>query len=193
MRVFEELKILEAFSYQEEIIAILQDVQGKSDESSPEHGSRADSIGSLHAHSIAELSGKQARAQSFQSAWSRICQSLLPWHASRQGSNQTWTLTCTLDPAVGEVNWLSEDFSSVILNRVTMPLTRCETSWTSWEVGSGKNRREAYLAKLDRKDRLAKDNVILSIGTMLAGIPKEFRTKSAAFLHYKKGTGRGLA
>jgi signal transduction histidine kinase len=186
--VFEELENLEASATKEEIIAILQDVQSNLTKVH-EHGTRADSIvTSMLQHSRA--SGSKREPKAFNPLIKEFVN--LSFHGMRAGKAPiNVDIDLQLDPAVGEVNLISEDFSRVILNLCNNAFDAMRDK-LKLEVGSGKP--EAYLAKLTVKTALQKDKVILSIGDNGGGIPKEIQDKILQpFFTTKKGTdGTGL-
>jgi len=149
------------------------------------NGSRADSI-VLPCSSNSRASGSKREAQSFQSADQKnFCQSLLPWPCEPAKASSTWTLLVQLDPAVGEVNLISEDFSRWSWICVTNAFEeRCETSFG---VGGRKWKPEAYLAKLTVKTALQKrqSDPPLSIGAQLCGriTQRKFRTNPCSLSH----------
>jgi len=116
----------------------------------------------------------------------------LSFHGMRAGKSPiNVDIDLQLNPLVGEVMMISEDFSRVILNLCNNGFDAMRDK-LKLEVGSGKP--EAYLAKLTVKTALQKDKVILSIGDNGGGIPEEIRDKILQpFFTTKKGTeGTGL-
>jgi signal transduction histidine kinase len=184
--VFEELENLEASATKEEIIAILQDVQSNLTKVH-EHGTRADSIvTSMLQHSRA--SGSKREPKAFNPLVKEFVN--LSFHGMRAGKSPiNVDIDLQLDPKVGDVLLISEDFSRVILNL-------CNNAFDAMreklKIGSGKS--EAYLPKLTVTTALQKDKVILSIGDNGGGIPLEIRDKILQpFFTTKKGTdGTGL-
>jgi signal transduction histidine kinase len=186
--VFEELENLEASATKEEIIAILQDVQSNLTKVH-EHGSRADSIvTSMLQHSRA--SGSKREPKPFNPLVKEFVN--LSFHGMRAGKSPiNVDIDLQLDPAVGDVTLISEDFSRVILNLCNNGFDAMRDK-LKLEMGSGK--LEAYLPKLTVKTALQKDKIILSIGDNGGGIPKEIQDKILQpFFTTKKGTeGTGL-
>jgi signal transduction histidine kinase len=186
--VFAELANLESSETKEEIIAILQDVQSNLTKVH-EHGSRADSIvTSMLQHSRA--SGSKREPKPFNPLVKEFVN--LSFHGMRAGKSPiNVDIDLQLDPQVGDVTLISEDFSRVILNLCNNAFDAMRDK-LKLEVGSGKS--EAYLPKLTVKTALQKDKVILSIGDNGGGIPKEIQDKILQpFFTTKKGTdGTGL-
>jgi len=190
MEVFEDIGNIWSVSYKEEMHRHSTNVQSTSDESSTSMGPVQISIvSSMLQHSRA--SGSQARAQKLSNPLiKRICQSLLPWQCEPQGSNQTWTLTLQLDASCRRgTPWLARNFSRVSWICVTMPLTRCETSW-SWRSEVGKAERRT--CKLTVRTALQKTKCPVRIwGSMVAEYPKKIQDKSCQpFFTNKEGYGR---
>jgi signal transduction histidine kinase len=96
-----------------------------------------------------------------------------------------------MDPKIGEVTLISEDFSRVILNL-------CNNAFDAMrdklKTEDRRPQTEAYLPKLTVKTALQKDKVLLSIADNGGGIPKEIQDKVLQpFFTTKKGTeGTGL-
>jgi signal transduction histidine kinase len=104
-----------------------------------------------------------------------------------------------LDPQVGEVTMISEDFSRVILNLCNNAFDAMRDKFLKTEdgrreTGDGQEDNVIYLPKLTVKTALHMDKVILSIGDNGGGIPEEIRDKILQpFFTTKKGTeGTGL-
>lgn len=186
--VFEELEAVESSEAKEEIIAILTDVKSNLLKVH-EHGSRADGIvTSMLQHSRA--SGSKREPKAFNPMVQEYVN--LSFHGMRAGKSPiNVDIDLQLDPQVGDVNLISEDFSRVILNLCNNGFDAMRDK-LKLEVGSGK--AEAYLPKLTVKTTLQKDKVILSIGDNGGGIPKEIQNKILQpFFTTKKGTdGTGL-
>jgi signal transduction histidine kinase len=187
--VFEELENLEASATKEEIIAILQDVQSNLTKVH-EHGTRADSIvTSMLQHSRA--SGSKREPKAFNPLVKEFVN--LSFHGMRAGKAPiNVDIDLQLDPAVGEVNLISEDFSRVILNLCNNGFDAMrEKTLQGFQTLGG---LEPYLPKLTVTTALQKDKVILSIGDNGGGIPEEIRDKILQpFFTTKKGTdGTGL-
>jgi signal transduction histidine kinase len=181
--VFEELENLEASATKEEIIAILQDVQSNLTKVH-EHGTRADSIvTSMLQHSRA--SGSKREPKAFNPLVKEFVN--LSFHGMRAGKAPiNVDIELQLDPAVGEVNLISEDFSRVILNL-------CNNGFDAMREKT-LGGLEAYLPKLTVTTALQKHKVILSIADNGGGIPNEIKDKILQpFFTTKKGTeGTGL-
>jgi len=181
--VFEELENLEASATKEEIIAILQDVKSNLTKVH-EHGTRADSIvTSMLQHSRA--SGSKREPKAFNPLVKEFVN--LSFHGMRAGKAPiNVDIDLQLDPAVAEVNLISEDFSRVILNL-------CNNGFDAMREKT-LGGLEPYLPKLTVTTALQKDKVILSIGDNGGGIPEEIRDKILQpFFTTKKGTdGTGL-
>ncbi len=186
--VFAELENLESSDTKEEIIAILQDVKSNLAKVH-EHGTRADSIvTSMLQHSRA--SGSKREPKAFNPLVKEFVN--LSFHGMRAGKSPiNVDIDLQLDPKVGDVTLISEDFSRVILNL-------CNNAFDAMrdklKTGDGRPKTEAYLPKLTVKTALQKDQVILSIGDNGGGIPKEIQDKILQpFFTTKKGTeGTGL-
>jgi signal transduction histidine kinase len=186
--VFVELENLESSSTKEEIIAILQDVQSNLTKVH-EHGTRADGIvTSMLQHSRASKSKREPKP--FNPLVKEFVN--LSYHGMRAGKAPiNVDIDLQLDPQVGDVTMISEDFSRVILNLCNNAFDAMRDK-LKLEVGNGKS--EAYLPKLTVTTALQKDKVILSIGDNGGGIPLEIRDKILQpFFTTKKGTdGTGL-
>jgi signal transduction histidine kinase len=189
--VFAELENLEASATKEEIIAILQDVQGNLTKVH-EHGTRADSIvTSMLQHSRA--SGSKREPKAFNPLVKEFVN--LSFHGMRAGKAPiNVDIDLQLDPKVGDVTLISEDFSRVILNL-------CNNAFDAMrdKLKTGDGRRETedgnnYLPKLTVKTALQKDKVIFSVGDNGSGIPADIKDKILQpFFTTKKGTeGTGL-
>jgi signal transduction histidine kinase len=187
--VFEELENLEASAAKEEIIAILNDVKINLTKVH-EHGTRADSIvTSMLQHSRA--SGSKREPKAFNPLVKEFVN--LSFHGMRAGKAPiNVDIELQLDPAVGEVNLISEDFSRVILNLCNNGFDAMrEKTLQGFQTLGG---LEAYLPKLTVTTALQKHKVILSIADNGGGIPKEIQDKILQpFFTTKKGTeGTGL-
>lgn len=186
--VFEELENIDDSDAKEEIIAILNDVKGNLSKVY-EHGSRADSIvKSMLQHSRA--SGSKREAKAFNPMVQEFVN--LSFHGMRAGKAPiNVEIDLQLDPKVGEVALISEDFSRVILNL-------CNNAFDAMrdklKTEDGRQGAEAYLPKLSVKTALQKDKVTLSIQDNGGGIPDEIKDKILQpFFTTKKGTeGTGL-
>jgi signal transduction histidine kinase len=182
--VFAELENLEASATKEEIIAILQDVQSNLTKVH-EHGTRADSIvTSMLQHSRA--SGSKREPKAFNPLVKEFVN--LSFHGMRAGKAPiNVDIDLQLDPSVGEVAIISEDFSRVILNL-------CNNAFDAMRDKLKSGESVDYLPKLSVKTALQKDKVIFSIADNGSGIPDEIRDKILQpFFTTKKGTeGTGL-
>jgi len=180
--VFEELENIEDSDAKEEIIAILNDVKGNLSKVY-EHGSRADSIvKSMLQHSRA--SGSKREAKPFNPLVQEFVN--LSFHGMRAGKAPiNVDIDLQLDPKVGEVSLISEDFSRVILNL-------CNNAFDAMREKLNSNNE--YQPKLTVKTTIQKDKVVLSIGDNGGGVPKEIQDKILQpFFTTKKGTeGTGL-
>ncbi|MFC3879810.1 ATP-binding protein [Algoriphagus namhaensis] len=180
--VFEELENIEDSAAKEEIIAILNDVKGNLSKVY-EHGSRADSIvKSMLQHSRA--SGSKREAKAFNPMVQEFVN--LSFHGMRAGKAPiNVEIDLQLDPKVGEVDLISEDFSRVILNL-------CNNAFDA--MRDKLNSNNEYQPKLTVKTAVQKDKVLLSIGDNGGGVPKEIQDKILQpFFTTKKGTeGTGL-
>ncbi|MDG1277819.1 MAG: ATP-binding protein [Algoriphagus sp.] len=189
--VFAELENLEASATKEEIIAILQDVQSNLTKVH-EHGTRADSIvTSMLQHSRA--SGSKREPKAFNPLVKEFVN--LSFHGMRAGKYPiNVDIDLQLDPKVGDVTLISEDFSRVILNLCNNAFDamrdKLKTEDGRRETGDG----NSYLPKLTVKTALQKDKVLLSIADNGGGIPEEIKDKILQpFFTTKKGTeGTGL-
>ncbi|MFC3879809.1 ATP-binding protein [Algoriphagus namhaensis] len=158
-----------------------------------EHGSRADGIvTSMLQHSRA--SGSKREPKAFNPMVQEFVN--LSYHGMRAGKAPiNVKIDLQLDPQVGEVSLISEDFSRVILNL-------CNNAFDAMRdklLKSGDRRVEAedgksYLPKLTVKTVLQSDQVLLSIADNGGGIPEEIKDKILQpFFTTKKGTeGTGL-
>ena len=182
--VFEELENLENSDTKEEIIAILNDVKSNLTKVH-EHGSRADSIvTSMLQHSRA--SGSKREAKAFNPLVKEFVN--LSFHGMRAGKAPiNVDIDLQLDPKVGDVTLISEDFSRVILNL-------CNNAFDAMRDKLKLGESADYLPKLTVKTALQKDKVIFSIADNGPGIPAELRDKILQpFFTTKKGTeGTGL-
>lgn len=182
--VFAELENLEASATKEEIISILQDVQSNLTKVH-EHGTRADSIvTSMLQHSRA--SGSKREPKAFNPLVKEFVN--LSFHGMRAGKAPiNVDIDLQLDPAVGEVSLISEDFSRVILNL-------CNNAFDAMRDKLKTGQTPGYLPKLTVKTALQKDKVIFSIADNGPGISNEIRDKIfQPFFTTKKGTeGTGL-
>jgi signal transduction histidine kinase len=193
--VFEELENLEASATKEEIIAILQDVQSNLTKVH-EHGTRADSIvTSMLQHSRA--SGSKREPKAFNPLVKEFVN--LSFHGMRAGKSPiNVDIDLQLDPKVGDVLLISEDFSRVILNLCNNAFdamrNKLKIEDGRRETGDGQEDKDIYVPKLTVKTALQKDKVILSIGDNGGGIPEEIQDKILQpFFTTKKGTeGTGL-
>ncbi|MDG1277820.1 MAG: ATP-binding protein [Algoriphagus sp.] len=189
--VFEELENVEDSDAKEEIVAILNDVKSNLAKVH-EHGSRADSIvTSMLQHSRA--SGSKREPKAFNPLVKEFVN--LSFHGMRAGKAPiNVDIDLQLDPKVGDVTLISEDFSRVILNL-------CNNAFDAMrdklKTGDGSRETEdgnRYLPKLTVKTSLQKDKVIFSIADNGPGIPAEIKDKILQpFFTTKKGTeGTGL-
>ncbi|MDN3204101.1 ATP-binding protein [Algoriphagus sediminis] len=180
--VFEELEKLEPSETKEEIIAILEDVKSNLSRVH-EHGTRADGIvKSMLQHSRASGSKREP------TAFNPLVQEFvnLSFHGMRAAKSPiNVEIDVQLDPDVGDVTLISEDFSRVILNL-------CNNAFDA--MRDKLKQTPDYLPKLTVKTSLENDNVILSIADNGPGIPEEIRDKILQpFFTTKKGTeGTGL-
>jgi len=186
--VFAELENMDDSDPKEEIIAILNDVKSNLTKVH-EHGSRADGIvTSMLQHSRA--SGSKREAKPFNPLVQEFVN--LSFHGMRAGKAPiNVDIDLQLDPKVGEVSLISEDFSRVILNLCNNAFDAMRDKLNQEE---GEPRSEAYLPKLTMTTALQKDKVILTIEDNGGGIPKEIQDKILQpFFTTKKGTeGTGL-
>lgn len=182
--VFEELENLESSDTKEEIIAILEDVKSNLAKVH-EHGTRADGIvKSMLQHSRA--SGNKREEKAFNPLVKEFVN--LSFHGMRAGKSPiNVEIDFELDPEVGEVSLISEDFSRVILNLSNNAFDAMREKLKSSESGS-------YTPKLTVKTSKLKDKVALSIEDNGPGIPEEILGKILQpFFTTKKGTeGTGL-
>ncbi|MEN2282968.1 ATP-binding protein [Algoriphagus sp. SE2] len=182
--VFEELGNMDESDAKEEIIAILNDVKSNLSKVH-EHGTRADSIvKSMLQHSRATGSKREPKA--FNPLVKEFVN--LSFHGMRAGKSPiNVDLDFQLDPKVGEVNLISEDFSRVILNL-------CNNAFDAMRDKLKSGESEEYLPKLSVKTALQKDKIIFSITDNGFGIPDEIKDKILQpFFTTKKGTeGTGL-
>ncbi len=182
--VFEELENLEDSEAKEEIIAILNDVKANLSKVH-EHGTRADSIvSSMLQHSRA--SGSKREPKPFNPLVKEFVN--LSFHGMRAGKSPiNVEIDLQLDPKIGEVTLISEDFSRVILNL-------CNNAFDAMRDKLKSGESADYLAKLTVKTSLENGKVILSIQDNGSGIPKEILDKILQpFFTTKKGTeGTGL-
>lgn len=158
-----------------------------------EHGSRADGIvTSMLQHSRA--SGSKREPKAFNPMVQEFVN--LSYHGMRAGKAPiNVKIDLQLDPQVGEVSLISEDFSRVILNLCNNAFDAMRDKFL--KTGDGRRETEdgnSYLPKLTVKTSLQKDKVMLSIGDNGGGIPEEIRDKILQpFFTTKKGTeGTGL-
>ena len=182
--VFAELENLEASAIKEEIIAILQDVQVNLTKVH-EHGTRADSIvTSMLQHSRA--SGSKREAKAFNPLVKEFVN--LSYHGMRAGKAPiNVDIDLQLDPKVGDVTLISEDFSRVILNL-------CNNAFDAMRDKLKTGQSANYTPKLTVKTYLENGKVIFSLGDNGPGIPAEIKDKILQpFFTTKKGTeGTGL-
>ena len=188
------------------ISEILQDVKDNM-KKVLEHGSRANGIvTSMLQHSRA--SGSKREPKAFNPLVKEFVN--LSFHGMRAGKAPIDVdIDLQLDPQVGEVTMISEDFSRVILNlcnnafdamrdKLKTEDGRREEKDGRPETGDGRpetgEAKVNYLPKLTVKTALHMDKVILSIGDNGGGIPEEIRDKILQpFFTTKKGTeGTGL-
>ncbi|RAI94852.1 ATP-binding protein [Algoriphagus yeomjeoni] len=188
--VFEELENLEASDTKEEVIAILTDVKNNLTKVH-EHGTRANGIvSSMLQHSRA--SGNKREPKSFNPLVKEFTN--LSFHGMRAAKEPiNVDIDLQLDPNIGEVNLISEDFSRVILNLCNNAFDAMRDKLRT-EDGRQKTEDGVYLPKLTVRTALQKDKVILSITDNGSGIPKEIQDKILQpFFTTKKGTeGTGL-
>jgi signal transduction histidine kinase len=183
--VFEELEHITASEAKEEIIELLNDVRSNLTKVH-EHGSRADGIvTSMLQHSRASSSKREPKP--FNPLVKEFVN--LSFHGMRAGKSPiNVKINLQLDPKVGDVTLISEDFSRVILN----------LSNNAFDAMRDKlnhaNKPSDYLPELTVKTRIEKDVVILSIGDNGPGISKNIQDKILQpFFTTKKGTeGTGL-
>jgi signal transduction histidine kinase len=194
--VFEELGNLEDSGTKEEIISILNDVKSNLTKVH-EHGTRADGIvTSMLQHSRA--SGSKREAKDFNPLVKEFVN--LSYHGMRAGKAPiNVEIDLQLDPAVGDVTLISEDFSRVILNLCNNAFDAMRDKFLKTgdgrqETEDGGRDAEVYLPKLTVKTTRQKDKVILSIGDNGGGIPEDILDKILQpFFTTKKGTeGTGL-
>lgn len=182
--VFEELENLEDSDSKEEIIAILNDVKSNLLKVH-EHGTRADSIvKSMLQHSRASDGKREDKA--FNALVREFVN--LSFHGMRAGKAPiNVDIEFKLDPEVGEVSLISEDFSRVILNL-------CNNGFDAMREKLKMVGAKDYLPKLTVTTGLLKDKIYFSISDNGPGIPKEIRDKILQpFFTTKKGTeGTGL-
>ncbi|MEN2284350.1 ATP-binding protein [Algoriphagus sp. SE2] len=182
--VFEELENLEDSSAKKEIITILNDVKTNLTKVH-EHGTRADSIvKSMLQHSRATGSKREPKA--FNPLVKEFVN--LSFHGMRAGKSPiNVDIDFKLDPNVGDVNLISEDFSRVILNL-------CNNAFDAMRDKLKSSESEEYLPKLSVKTALQKDEIIFSIADNGPGIPENIKDKILQpFFTTKKGTeGTGL-
>ncbi|MBN3521002.1 nuclear transport factor 2 family protein [Algoriphagus lutimaris] len=182
--VFEELENLEDSDGKEEIIAILNDVKSNLFKVH-EHGTRADSIvKSMLQHSRASDGKREDKA------FNALVQEFvnLSFHGMRAGKAPiNVDIEFKLDPEVGEVSLISEDFSRVILNL-------CNNGFDAMREKLKTVGTNDYLPKLTVTTGLLKDKIHFSISDNGPGIPKEIKDKILQpFFTTKKGTeGTGL-
>ncbi|WP_425636594.1 sensor histidine kinase [Algoriphagus yeomjeoni] len=188
--VFEELENLEDSSTKAEILAILGDVKNNLFKVH-EHGTRANGIvSSMLQHSRA--SGNKREPKSFNPLVKEFTN--LSFHGMRAAKEPiNVDIELKLDPKVGEVSLISEDFSRVILNLCNNAFDAMRDKLKR-QNGSQDAEAEVYLPKLTVTTALQKDKVILSIADNGLGIPKEIQDKILQpFFTTKKGTeGTGL-
>ncbi len=181
---FEELDNVEESGAKDEIIAILTDVRSNLTKVH-EHGSRADSIvTSMLQHSRA--TGSKWEAKAFNHLVKEFVN--LSFHGMRAGKSPiNVDIDLQLDPAVGEVSLISEDFSRVILNL-------CNNAFDAMREKLKVEGSDKYLPKLTAKSSLQKEKVLFSIADNGSGIPEEIKNKILQpFFTTKKGTeGTGL-
>lgn len=189
---FEELENTVDSDAKEEVIAILNDVKSNLIKVH-EHGSRADGIvTSMLQHSRA--SGSKQEAKAFNPLVKEFVN--LSFHGMRAGRAPiNVDIALQLDPKVGEVTLISEDFSRVILNLCNNAFDAMRDKFL--KTGDGRRETEngnSYVPKLTVKTALQKDKVIFSIADNGSGIPEEIRDKILQpFFTTKKGTeGTGL-
>ncbi len=190
--VFLELENIEDSDAKGEITAILNDVKSNLTKVH-EHGSRADSIvTSMLQHSRA--SGSKREAKAFNPLVKEFVN--LSYHGMRAGKAPiNVDIDLQLDPKVGDVTLISEDFSRVILNLCNNAFDAIRDKFL--KTGDGRREKEdedSYLPKLTVKTSLQKDKVLLSIADNGGGIPEEIKDKILQpFFTTKKGTeGTGL-
>ncbi|NVK50838.1 MAG: GHKL domain-containing protein, partial [Cyclobacteriaceae bacterium] len=181
--VFEELENLENSEAKEEIISILEDVRSNLTKVH-EHGSRADRIvKSMLQHSRASESKRAP--QPFNSLVKEFVN--LSFHGMRASKSPiNVDIALDLDPQIGEVSLISEDFSRVILNL-------CNNAFDAIRDKIQTSSPD-YHPKLTIKSTMKKGQVLLSIGDNGPGIPDEIKDKILQpFFTTKKGTeGTGL-
>ncbi|WP_373395737.1 ATP-binding protein [Algoriphagus halophilus] len=182
--VFEELENLEDSDSKEEIIAILNDVKSNLLKVH-EHSTRADSIvKSMLQHSRASDGKREDKA--FNALVREFVN--LSFHGMRAGKAPiNVDIEFKLDPEVGEVSLISEDFSRVILNL-------CNNGFDAMREKLKMVGAKDYLPKLTVTTGLLKDKIHFSISDNGPGIPKEIKDKILQpFFTTKKGTeGTGL-
>lgn len=182
--VFEELENLEDSDSKEEIFAILNDVKSNLFKVH-EHGTRADSIvKSMLQHSRASDGKREYKA--FNALVREFVN--LSFHGMRAGKAPiNVDIEFKLDPEVGEVSLISEDFSRVILNL-------CNNGFDAMREKLKTVGTNDYLPKLTVTTCLLKDKIHFSISDNGPGIPKEIKDKILQpFFTTKKGTeGTGL-
>jgi signal transduction histidine kinase len=185
--VFVELEKLEPSDTKEEIIAILQDVQNNLTKVH-EHGSRADGIvTSMLQHSRASGSKKEPKA------FNPIVKEFvnLSFHGMRAGKAPiNVDIELQLDPQVGDVTLISEDFSRVILNLCNNAFDAMREKLNQ-QAAQGKSGYQPILRVSTRYD---KGKILISFEDNGTGIPNEIRDKILQpFFTTKKGTeGTGL-
>ncbi|MDP5081349.1 MAG: ATP-binding protein [Winogradskyella sp.] len=183
--VFIELERVVDSEAKEEITAILQDVRSNLIKVN-EHGTRADGIvTSMLQHSRA--SGSKREPKPFNPLVKEFVN--LSFHGMRAGKSPiNVKIDLQLDPKVGDVTMISEDFSRVILN----------LSNNAFDAMRDKlnhaNKPDDYLPELTVKTLKENEMVILSIGDNGLGISKDIQDKILQpFFTTKKGTeGTGL-
>ncbi|OOG70470.1 sensor histidine kinase [Algoriphagus sp. A40] len=185
--VFDELEKLEDSDCKEEIIAILTDVKNNIGKVS-EHGKRADGIvKSMLQHS--RSSGNKIESKAFNPIVKEFAN--LAFHGMRAGKAPiNVEIDLQLDPEVGEVKLISDDFSRVILNL-------CNNAFDAMrdKLQEASESQTDFLPKLTLSTKKTSDQEIqLVIGDNGKGIPKEILDKILEpFFTTKKGTeGTGL-
>ncbi|GMQ25460.1 hypothetical protein Aoki45_21420 [Algoriphagus sp. oki45] len=180
---FGELEKVESSDAKEEIIAILEDVRSNLTKVY-EHGSRADRIvKSMLQHSRASESKRTP--QPFNSLVKEFVN--LSYHGMRASKSPiNVDISLELDPEIGEVSLISEDFSRVILNL-------CNNAFDAMREKIQTSSPDFH-PLLTASSTLENGKILLSIGDNGPGIPEEIKDKILQpFFTTKKGTeGTGL-
>lgn len=180
----EEIGKLEKSVISEDVAEILTSVKGNLTKIH-DHGTRADRIvKSMLLHSR----GGSGKMES--SDFNAVVQEYtnLAYHGMRAGKNPiSVDIKIDLDPAVGKVPLITEDFSRVILNL-------CNNAFDALRDRQAASSEQKFEAKLTVKTKLDGSMIKLEIEDNGPGIPDEIRDKILQpFFTTKKGTeGTGL-